>query len=69
MTLELAPEAAKVLIDKGFDPVFGARPLKRTLRRYIENALSEDILSGKFREGDKILADLKGELITFSKGS
>lgn len=69
MELELTPEAVTFLIERGFDPVFGARPLKRTIQRYIENVLSEDILSGKFVEGDKIKAELHGELLKFEKSS
>jgi len=69
MELELTPEAVTFLIERGFDPVFGARPLKRTIQRYIENVLSEDILSGKFVEGDKIKAELHGELLKFEKAS
>jgi ATP-dependent Clp protease ATP-binding subunit ClpC len=66
---ELSPEALTFLIEKGFDPVFGARPLKRTLQRYIENTLSEEILGGKFGEGDKIRGELRGETLVFEKAS
>jgi len=69
LELELAPETLKFLIDKGYDPVFGARPLKRTLQKYIENILAEDILAGKFQGGDKIQAELRGEIIVFEKAS
>jgi len=69
MDLLLSPEVLKFLIDKGYDPVFGARPLKRTVQRYIENVLAEEILSGKFTEGDKIQALLRGEIIQFEKVS
>lgn len=69
MELELSPEAVTFLIEKGFDPVFGARPLKRTIQRYIENILSEDILSGKFVDGDRIKAELRGEYLVFEKAS
>jgi len=67
MELILLPEVMKFLIDKGYDPVFGARPLKRTVQRYIENVLAEEILGGKFQEGDKIQAALRGESIQFEK--
>ena len=67
MELLLSPEVIKSLIDKGYDPVFGARPLKRTIQRYIENILAEEILGGKFKEGDKIQAVLRGESIQFEK--
>ena len=69
MELVLSPEVIKFLIDRGYDPTFGARPLKRTIQRYIENVLAEEILSGKFKEGDKVKAILKGEIITFEKSS
>ena len=67
--LSLSEEVVKFLIDKGYDPVFGARPLKRTIQRYVENILAEEILSGKFKEGDKITAVLRGETIQFEKAS
>ena len=69
MEINLSPEVLKFLIDKGYDEKYGARPLKRTIQRYIENVLAEEILSGKFQEGDKIRAELRGEIITFEKSS
>ena len=69
MELELSAEVNKFLIDKGYDPVYGARPLKRVLQRYVENVLAEEILSGKFVSGDKIRAELRGETIQFEKSS
>lgn len=69
MELTLSGEVLKYLIDKGYDPVFGARPLKRTIQRYIENILAEEILSGKFQEGDKIQAMMRGEAVQFEKAS
>ena len=54
--LKLDDDAKAFLIDKGFDRVFGARPLKRTIQKYLENSLAEEILSGIFKEGDKIKA-------------
>ena len=69
MELVLSSEVVKFLIDRGYDPVFGARPLKRTIQKYIENVLAEEILSGKFKEGDKVKAVLKGEMVVFEKSS
>ena len=69
MEITLSPEASKFLIDKGYDDKYGARPLKRTIQRYLENVLAEEILSGKFQEGDKIRAELRGEIVTFEKSS
>ncbi|HOW88204.1 MAG TPA: ATP-dependent Clp protease ATP-binding subunit, partial [Candidatus Omnitrophota bacterium] len=69
MELILSDEVLKFLIDHGYDPVFGARPLKRTIQRYIENVLAEEILGGKFQEGDKIRAEIRGERISFEKAT
>lgn len=52
--LTLSPEAIELLIEKGFDPVFGARPLKRTIQRFLEDPLSEAIISGRFKAGVNI---------------
>ncbi|UCB56822.1 MAG: ATP-dependent Clp protease ATP-binding subunit [Candidatus Omnitrophota bacterium] len=54
ITLELTKSAKEFLIDKGFNPVFGARPLKRTIQRYLEDPLSEEIISKKFKKSRKI---------------
>ncbi|GMA30274.1 hypothetical protein GCM10025875_02660 [Litorihabitans aurantiacus] len=61
MTIELT-EAAKVLLaDRGYDPVLGARPLRRAIQREIEDTLSEKILFGELRAGQKIIVDARGE--------
>jgi len=59
ITLELSEEARKVLAERGWDPVFGARPLKRAIQRMIENPLAVQVLAGTFREGDHVIADTK----------
>jgi ATP-dependent Clp protease ATP-binding subunit ClpC len=61
-------EAAKDLIgEKGFDEVFGARPLQRTIQDMISDRLSEDLLRGKFRSGDTIVVDaVDGEIVVNS---
>ena len=53
----LTKEAKQYLIDTGYDPAFGARPLKRAIQRHIEDPLALEILEGKFEEGDHILID------------
>jgi len=58
MFLELTDKAKELLATYGYDPVFGARPLKRTIQKYIENALALKILEGVFSEGDKIIVDV-----------
>jgi ATP-dependent Clp protease ATP-binding subunit ClpC len=65
LKLELSEEATTFLIDKGFDQSYGARPLRRTLQKYIENVLSEEILGGKFKEGDSIKAELGEDGLVF----
>jgi ATP-dependent Clp protease ATP-binding subunit ClpB len=57
MFLELTEKAKELLATYGYDPVFGARPLKRAIQRYIENPLALKILEGAFNEGDKIIVD------------
>ena len=52
--------------EAGFDVVYGARPLRRAIQQMIENPLAHDILSGKFKPGDAILADLVGNEVTFT---
>src|SRR3984885_5622627 len=52
--ISLSPEAMDFLMEKGFDPLYGARPLKRTIQRYEEDMLSEEIISGRFKEGSKV---------------
>jgi ATP-dependent Clp protease ATP-binding subunit ClpC len=57
IALDLTPAAKEALVKEGFDPVFGARPLRRTVTREVENPLSKRILSGEFKEGDTVLVD------------
>jgi len=65
LKIELSQRAKELLAEKGYDPIFGARPLKRTIQREIENPLSMKILTGEFSEGDTIYIDvnIKNELI------
>ena len=58
LSLTLSPEAVEFLVERGYDNKFGARPLKRTIQRYIEDALSEKILMAEFAPGDEILVEL-----------
>ena len=67
ITLDINEEAVGLLIEKGFDPVYGARPLKRTIQRLLEDPLSEDIISGKFLEGSKIHAVRSNDIIIFEQ--
>jgi len=65
LALELSDEVMARLVEAGFDPVYGARPLKRAIQREIENPLAQSILSGDFVPGDVIRASLEGERIQF----
>ena len=62
-------DAAKSWIAKvGFDPVYGARPLRRAVERYVENPLSTKVLKGEFSEGDSITVDVNDDELTFTTG-
>ena len=67
LSLELSDAALDRLVDVGYDPIFGARPLKRAIQRWIENPLAQDILAGRFMPGSVIQADAaEGEGFRFS---
>ncbi|MCF6291589.1 MAG: ATP-dependent chaperone ClpB [Desulfobacterales bacterium] len=68
-TLRLTDAAREYIITKGYDPAFGARPLKRAIQRYILDALAMRLLEGAFAEGDRILvdADPAGDTLVFNK--
>ncbi len=65
LRLEVSPRAKEVLADKGFDPVYGARPLKRTIQQEIQNPLALRLLEGTYKEGDtvRVDADRNGNLV------
>ncbi len=65
LSLELTERAKEFLADKGYDPVYGARPLKRALQQYILNELALRLLEGKFKEGDRVMMDVEdsGEVV------
>lgn len=63
--LEVSQIAKKEIVHTGFDPVFGARPLRRAIQRMVENPISELIITGKVSEGDVVVVDFDGEKLTF----
>ncbi|MCK6691174.1 MAG: AAA family ATPase, partial [Thermoanaerobaculia bacterium] len=69
LKLELTDGAAKMLVDHGFDPAFGARPLKRTLQRELINELAKHVLAGDYVKGDTILIDADGAGLLFGRKS
>jgi len=58
LNLELTPAAVAFLAEKGYDPAYGARPLKRAIQQYVQDPLALDLLQGRFKQGDTILADV-----------
>jgi ATP-dependent Clp protease ATP-binding subunit ClpB len=68
MELTLSEAALDLLAEAGFDPVYGARPLKRALQQRVENPLAQQILSGAFGPGDRVTVgvDESGEELEFS---
>jgi ATP-dependent Clp protease ATP-binding subunit ClpB len=71
MTLQVSDAAKELIAREGYDPVFGARPLKRVIQKRILDALSLEILSGRFKEGDKIKAVVdkkQAEALVFERG-
>jgi ATP-dependent Clp protease ATP-binding subunit ClpB len=67
--LTLTPQAQAALASEGYDPQFGARPLKRVIQQRIENQLAGRLLEGAFSDGDTILVDHVGKSFTFAKAS
>ncbi|MBQ6516953.1 ATP-dependent chaperone ClpB [bacterium] len=67
MKLEITDDAKEFLATRGFNPVYGARPLKRIIRQMVENPLSKLLLAGNFGEGDTIKIDVENDEIVFNK--
>jgi ATP-dependent Clp protease ATP-binding subunit ClpB len=66
LQLELSPAFMDHLVAAGYDPVYGARPLKRAIQQMLENPLAQRILSGEFEPGQTIRVDIEGDKTTFS---
>jgi ATP-dependent Clp protease ATP-binding subunit ClpB len=67
LSIELTDAAKKYIAEEGYSPVYGARPLKRSLQKLVLDPLAMDILAGKFAEGDHIVIGVSKGAITFSK--
>ena len=67
MTIELTDAAKVLLAEEGWDPAYGARPLKRAIQQRIENPLATRILSGELGSGDAVLVDAAGHSFTFAR--
>jgi len=68
LQLEIGDKALDLLGNVGFDPVYGARPLKRAIQQQLENLLAREILEGRFVAGDRIVVDAEGGRLAFHKG-
>jgi ATP-dependent Clp protease ATP-binding subunit ClpC len=67
MDLEVTEAAKGIIVKEGYEPKFGARPLRRAIQRLVENPLSNLIIEGKFKPKDKIRADVKEDKLVFEK--
>ncbi|MFH0753341.1 MAG: ATP-dependent Clp protease ATP-binding subunit [Candidatus Omnitrophota bacterium] len=66
IAIDISHEALDFLIEKGFDPVFGARPLKRTIQRFLEDPLSEALIAGTYKDGGKIIVTRENDKLSFA---
>ncbi|WP_448509546.1 ATP-dependent chaperone ClpB [Immundisolibacter sp.] len=69
MNIHFTDQALDWLASVGFDPVYGARPLKRAIQQYVENPLARDLLGGKLADGDVIQVDVSGDGLVFGRAS
>ena len=67
LSLKMSDAALDYLADLGYDPVYGARPLKRAIQRYLETAIAKSILRGEYQGGDTIFVDVAEERLTFKR--
>ena len=61
----LEPSAVELLIDKGYDPTYGARPMRRAVEKYLEDPLADELLRGNIKQGDKLEVHAAGEQLAF----
>ena len=67
LDLVLTPAAKELIADAGWDPAYGARPLKRAIQRLLENPLARRLLEGDFGDGDTIMVDAQNGELVFTK--
>jgi ATP-dependent Clp protease ATP-binding subunit ClpB len=63
--IQFNDDALEFLTDVGYDPVYGARPLKRAIQRHLENPLAQEILAGRYKSGDKVIVGREGDQLSF----
>jgi ATP-dependent Clp protease ATP-binding subunit ClpB len=64
--IEISDAARNWLAEKGYDPAYGARPLKRVIQKNLQDPLAEELLAGRIKDGDKVKVDVKAGLLTFN---
>jgi ATP-dependent Clp protease ATP-binding subunit ClpB len=69
LEIELTPSAKEYLAEKGYDPAFGARPLKRLIQKEVQDSLALSLLQGEFAEGDRVIVDRSGDGLAFRKAA
>ena len=69
ITLQLDDKAKDFLVEKGYDPAFGARPMRRSVERFLEDPLAEDILKGTFHENEPVVVSAGKDKLTFSQNT
>ncbi len=67
LVLDVSPEATSWLASAGYDPIYGARPLKRVIQRELQNPIAMELLQGGYDEGDTIRVDLAGDALRFTR--
>jgi len=67
IVLRLDEKAKDFLVSRGYDPQYGARPMRRAVERFLEDPLAEEILRGAFHEGEPLLVSAEGDHLTFSQ--
>jgi ATP-dependent Clp protease ATP-binding subunit ClpB len=68
INITFTDDAKEFLATRGFNPVYGARPLKRILMQMVENPLAKELLALKFTKGDNVIVDVENDAIVFKKG-
>ena len=66
IAVTLTDGAKAFIVEEGYDPVYGARPLKRTIQRRVLDPLAMKVLEGEFREGDEVVVDASGGALSFA---
>jgi len=69
VTLDVNEEAKTWLVRAGYDPVYGARPLRRVIERYVENPLSSRLLSGETKDGDRVTVSVRDNALRFDSAA